>query len=80
MADIFSLDGKVAVVIGGGGIGKALALGLARQGAKAASLHPIGRLAKAEELIGACVFLASPASDYMTGQIIYADGGRSYIV
>ena len=34
MADLFRLDGKVAVVVGGGGgIGKALALGLGRQGA-----------------------------------------------
>jgi NAD(P)-dependent dehydrogenase (short-subunit alcohol dehydrogenase family) len=47
--------------------------------AKAASIHPMGRLAKPEELIGACVFLASPASDYMTGQIVYVDGGRSCI-
>ncbi len=47
--------------------------------AKAASLHPMGRLAQPEELIGACVFLASPASDYMTGQIVYVDGGRSSI-
>ena len=37
MADMFRLDGKVAVVIGGaGGIGEVLALGLARQGAKVA--------------------------------------------
>jgi NAD(P)-dependent dehydrogenase (short-subunit alcohol dehydrogenase family) len=35
--------------------------------AKAASLHPPGRLAKLEELIGVCVFLASPASDHVTG-------------
>jgi NAD(P)-dependent dehydrogenase (short-subunit alcohol dehydrogenase family) len=47
--------------------------------AKAASLHPLGRLAKPDELIGVCVFLASPASDYMTGQIVYVDGGRSCV-
>ena len=31
--------------------------------------------ASPEELIGAAVFLASPASDYVNGQIIYVDGG-----
>ena len=37
MVDLFRLDGKVAVVVGGGGgIGKALALGLARYGANVA--------------------------------------------
>jgi gluconate 5-dehydrogenase len=46
---------------------------------KAASIHPMGRLAQPEELIGVCVFLASSASDYMTGQIVYVDGGRSCI-
>jgi NAD(P)-dependent dehydrogenase (short-subunit alcohol dehydrogenase family) len=47
---------------------------------KAVSSHPMGRLAQPEELIGACIFLASSASDYMTGQIVYVDGGRSCIV
>ncbi|WP_406857738.1 SDR family oxidoreductase [Alsobacter sp. KACC 23698] len=36
---------------------------------------PAGRWGKPEELIGAAVFLASPASDYVNGQIIYVDGG-----
>jgi NAD(P)-dependent dehydrogenase (short-subunit alcohol dehydrogenase family) len=37
MTDLFRLDGKVAVVVGGGGgIGKSLALGLARYGADVA--------------------------------------------
>jgi gluconate 5-dehydrogenase len=36
---------------------------------------PFGRAAVAEELIGAAVFLTSPASDFITGQIIYVDGG-----
>ena len=36
---------------------------------------PWGRAGLPEDLAGAAVFLASPASDYMTGQIIIVDGG-----
>ena len=36
---------------------------------------PAGRWGKPEELIGAAVFLASSASDYVNGQILYVDGG-----
>jgi len=36
---------------------------------------PAGRWGKPEELIGTAVFLASSASDYVSGQIIYVDGG-----
>ncbi|WEX10991.1 SDR family oxidoreductase [Chelativorans sp. AA-79] len=36
---------------------------------------PAGRWGKPEELMGAAVFLASAASDYVNGQIIYVDGG-----
>ena len=36
---------------------------------------PAKRWGKPEELIGVCIFLASSASDYVSGQIIYVDGG-----
>ena len=36
---------------------------------------PAGRWGKPEELIGAAVFLASSASDYVNGQLIFVDGG-----
>lgn len=36
---------------------------------------PMGRYAFVEDLQGAFVFLASPASDYVTGHIIVLDGG-----
>jgi NAD(P)-dependent dehydrogenase (short-subunit alcohol dehydrogenase family) len=45
--------------------------------AGATALHPIGRVAEPEELMGTCIYLASAASDYMTGQVVYVDGGRS---
>lgn len=36
---------------------------------------PAGRWGEVEELVGTAVFLASPASDFVNGQIIYVDGG-----
>jgi NAD(P)-dependent dehydrogenase (short-subunit alcohol dehydrogenase family) len=36
---------------------------------------PMGRLGQAEEIIGAVVFLASPASDLITGHVLAIDGG-----
>ena len=38
---------------------------------------PTGRWGKPEELQGAVVFLASPASDYVTGAVLTVDGGYS---
>jgi NAD(P)-dependent dehydrogenase (short-subunit alcohol dehydrogenase family) len=36
---------------------------------------PMGRWGDPDELEGVIIFLASPASDFITGQIIYIDGG-----
>ena len=36
---------------------------------------PIGRLGEPEDFIGSILFLASKASDFMTGSILYVDGG-----
>lgn len=36
---------------------------------------PIGRLGEPEDFQGAVVFLSSRASDFVTGQILYVDGG-----
>jgi len=45
----------------------------AEQAAKTA----IGRNGQPEDLVGPAVFLASQASQYVTGQIVYVDGGYS---
>ena len=36
---------------------------------------PAARWGKPEELVGAAIFLASAASDFVNGQILYVDGG-----
>ncbi|MCB1429719.1 MAG: SDR family oxidoreductase [Nitratireductor sp.] len=36
---------------------------------------PAGRWGNVEELVGACIFLASPASSFVNGHILYVDGG-----
>lgn len=40
---------------------------------------PLGRIATPKDVVGVCIFLASPASDYITGQIIYVDGGLTLL-
>ena len=42
---------------------------------KYAANIPLGRISEPEDLIGACIYLASEASDFVTGQTIYVDGG-----
>ena len=61
------------------------------QRAKAASLElepylkslgegiPMRRLGTPEDLIGTAIFLSSPASDFITGSVIYPDGGLNVI-
>jgi len=41
---------------------------------------PMGRMGAIADLIGPAVFLASPASDFVTGTILYPDGGMMAFV
>jgi NAD(P)-dependent dehydrogenase (short-subunit alcohol dehydrogenase family) len=36
---------------------------------------PLGKWAMPDDIVGATVFFAAPASDFITGQVLYIDGG-----
>jgi gluconate 5-dehydrogenase len=36
---------------------------------------PLGRIADPKDIVGAALFFSAPASDFVTGQILYLDGG-----
>lgn len=36
---------------------------------------PLGRIADPKDIVGATLFFAAPASDFVTGQVLYIDGG-----
>lgn len=43
----------------------------------AATLHPVGRIARPEEIANAALFLASDMSSFVTGSCLWADGGNA---
>lgn len=47
--------------------------------AQALSAIPLGRFGLAEDLIGATLLLLGPAGNFITGQILYVDGGRTLV-
>ncbi|HEY6080402.1 MAG TPA: SDR family oxidoreductase [Polyangiaceae bacterium] len=36
---------------------------------------PLGRIAEPADVVGPCLFFCGPASDFVTGQVLYVDGG-----
>jgi NAD(P)-dependent dehydrogenase (short-subunit alcohol dehydrogenase family) len=44
--------------------------------AKVLSTIPLGRIAEPDDVAGPMLFLSGPASRYLTGQVIYVNGGR----
>jgi len=40
---------------------------------------PLGRVAETEDVAGLAMYMASPASDFLTGQIVFLDGGVTAI-
>ncbi|MGA5652886.1 SDR family oxidoreductase [Streptomyces seoulensis] len=41
---------------------------------------PAGRWGRTEDLVGALLFLVSPAADFVTGQVLYVDGGMTSVL
>ncbi|MGW1795890.1 SDR family oxidoreductase [Streptomyces sp. NPDC001984] len=41
---------------------------------------PAGRWGRTEDLVGALLYLASPAADFVGGQVLYVDGGMTSVL
>ncbi|MGW5104988.1 SDR family oxidoreductase [Streptomyces sp. NPDC004100] len=41
---------------------------------------PAGRWGRTEDLVGGLLFLASPAADFVNGQVLYVDGGMTSVL
>jgi NAD(P)-dependent dehydrogenase (short-subunit alcohol dehydrogenase family) len=50
-------------------------LDIPERSAAIAARTPMGRVGRVEELVGAAIFLASPAASFLTGETIAVDGG-----
>ena len=50
-------------------------LGLFAKREKVLARIPLGRLATSDDLLGAVIYLSSEASDFVTGQTLFVDGG-----
>lgn len=47
--------------------------------AKALSVIPLGRIGEPADIVGPALFFASDLSDYVTGQTLFVDGGRTIL-
>jgi NAD(P)-dependent dehydrogenase (short-subunit alcohol dehydrogenase family) len=43
------------------------------------ALVPAGRLGLPDDVVGAVLFLLSPRAAFITGQVLYIDGGRTLV-
>ena len=78
MAEAWSKDGVTVNALGPGFFPTELTApvyGNPDKLAELAAQTAIGRNGELEDLVGPMLFLASPASDYVTGQTLYVDGG-----
>jgi NAD(P)-dependent dehydrogenase (short-subunit alcohol dehydrogenase family) len=57
-------------------LAKKAVLGSAEAEARIMGRTPLRRLGDPAEVAAVCAFLASDAASYMTGEIVYVDGGR----
>src|SRR5206468_12520457 len=57
-------------------LAKNAVLGSDEAKARIMSRTPMKRLGEPSEIADVCAFLVSSASSYMTGEIVYVDGGR----
>lgn len=54
---------------------------LARPGVRKllTAMVPSGRLGQPEDVVGPALFLSSPQASFITGQVLYVDGGRTLV-
>ena len=78
MAEAWSSDGETCNALAPGFFPTELTAVVFEDDARAARNAAntcVGRNGRLEDLAGPAIFLASPASDYVTGQILHVDGG-----
>jgi 3-oxoacyl-[acyl-carrier protein] reductase len=66
---------RVNAVAPGATLNRELTEQLAAKVEEMSKYIPLGRMGTPEEVAGAVAFLASDAARYITGQILYVDGG-----